>query len=72
VAPASQEKYLKVFNMYAPLFANLSPEAKQKLLKGNYARLFDAARIKVRKWESVHANDPSITPAPTPPSGESN
>jgi hypothetical protein len=55
VAPPSQESYLKVYRMYAPLFAQLTPEAKEKLLKGNYQRLFDAARIKVRQWESAHA-----------------
>ena len=26
-------------------------EARDKTLKGNYARLFDAARVKVRAWE---------------------
>jgi hypothetical protein len=43
--------------MYQPLFAQLTPEAKQKLLKGNYERLFDAARVKVRAWEKQQAND---------------
>ena len=69
VAPADQEKYLKVYNMYQPLFAQLTTEAKQKLLMGNYARLFDAARIKVRTWEQQHANDKMVTPPPTPISG---
>ena len=32
--------------MYQPLFARLTPEAKQKLLKGNYERVFDEARRK--------------------------
>jgi len=27
---------------------------KQKLLKGNYARLFDEARRNVRAWEAAH------------------
>jgi hypothetical protein len=53
----TQEKYLKVFNMYAPLLAELTPDAKNKLLKGNYERLFDARRAKVRAWEKAHAND---------------
>jgi predicted TIM-barrel fold metal-dependent hydrolase len=70
VAPTDQEKYLKVYNMYKPLLAQLTPSTRQKLLKGNYARLFDAARIKVRAWEKLHANDPQITPPPTPPSGD--
>jgi predicted TIM-barrel fold metal-dependent hydrolase len=54
VAPPNQESYLKVYRMYAPLFAQLTPEVKEKLLKGNYQRLFDAARIKVRQWEAAH------------------
>jgi predicted TIM-barrel fold metal-dependent hydrolase len=70
VAPADQEKYLKVYNMYQPLFAQLTPDAKQKLLIGNYERLFDAARIKVRAWEQQHAKDQMATPPPTPSSGE--
>jgi hypothetical protein len=51
VAPDTQEKYLKVYNMYKPLLAKLTPEAKEKLLKGNYRRLFDEARVRVREWE---------------------
>lgn len=54
VAPPNQDSYLKVYRMYAPLFAQLTPEAKDKLLKGNYQRLFDAARIRVRQWETAH------------------
>jgi predicted TIM-barrel fold metal-dependent hydrolase len=55
VAPTSQEKYLKVYDLYAPLFARLTPEASEKLRKGNYQRLFDEARRKVRAWEREHA-----------------
>jgi predicted TIM-barrel fold metal-dependent hydrolase len=54
VAPATQEGYLKVYGMYAPLLAKLKPETRQALLKGNYERLFDAARVKVRAWEKAH------------------
>ncbi|HEY4966228.1 MAG TPA: amidohydrolase family protein [Puia sp.] len=72
VAPPNQETYLKIYYMYLPLFAQLTPEAKQKLLKGNYERLFDAARIKVRAWEKANANQPEIIPAPTPISGMGN
>jgi hypothetical protein len=56
VAPATQDKYLKVYYMYEPLLKQLTPEAKKKLLKGNYARLFDNARQEVRKWEAAHVN----------------
>jgi len=51
VAPKEQAKYLKVYDMYAPLFAKLTPEASEKVRKGNYERLFDEARRKVRAWE---------------------
>jgi len=54
VAPTEQAKYLKVYDMYAPLFAKLTPEASEKLRKGNYERVFDAARIKVRAWERAN------------------
>ncbi|PWU02484.1 MAG: amidohydrolase [Bacteroidetes bacterium] len=69
VAPPSKEKYMKVYNMYAPLLKQLSPDVKQKLLMGNYQRLFDAARVKVRAWEKAHANDSNQVPVPTPSSG---
>jgi hypothetical protein len=55
VAPTEQAKYLKVYDMYAPLFAKLTPEASQKLRLGNYTRLFDRARQRVRAWEAANA-----------------
>jgi hypothetical protein len=55
VAPSSQAKYLKVYDMYAPFFAKLTPEASTKLRLGNYERLFDEGRRKVRAWERAHA-----------------
>ena len=54
VAPSEQAKYLKVYDMYAPLFAKLTPEASEKVRKGNYERLFDAARLRVRAWEKAN------------------
>jgi hypothetical protein len=54
VAPTEQAKYLKVYDMYAPLFARLTLEASEKLRKGNYERLFDEARRKVRAWEKAN------------------
>jgi predicted TIM-barrel fold metal-dependent hydrolase len=51
VAPREQGSYLKVYGMYAPLFAKLTPEASEKVRKGNYERLFDEARRRVRAWE---------------------
>ena len=69
VAPQDQASYLKILDMYKPLFAKLTPDAKQKLLKGNYERLFDAARVKVRAWEKQHVNEPAKVPEPSPSSG---
>ena len=54
VAPSDQEKYLKVYDLYAPLFAKLTPEASEKLRKGNYERVFNEARRKVRAWEKAN------------------
>jgi predicted TIM-barrel fold metal-dependent hydrolase len=54
VAPSDQASYLKIMDMYKPLLDKLTPEAKQKLLKGNYERLFDAAKTKVRAWEKAN------------------
>ena len=53
VAPKSQESYLKVYHMYDPLWQLLTPEASAKVRKGNYERLFDGARHRVRAWEQA-------------------
>ncbi len=57
VAPSDQAKYLKVYDMYAPLFAKLTPDASEKLRKGNYERLFDEARRRVRAWEKANVKE---------------
>src|SRR5215204_5076751 len=54
VAPKDQETYLRVYNQYAPLWKLLDREASEQVRKGNYERLFDAARLKVRAWERAH------------------
>jgi len=69
VAPKDQAGYLKVYDMYAPLFAKLTPEASEKLRKGNYERLFDAARVKVRAWEKANADAPRKEVPRSPISG---
>ena len=51
VAPRDTTQYYAVFNSYRPLWQSLSPEASEKVRKGNYERLFDAARQRVRAWE---------------------
>lgn len=40
VAPATQEKYLKVYNQYGPLWKLLTREAGDKVRTENYARIF--------------------------------
>jgi len=54
VAPSSPEKYFAVFEMYQPLWEQLTPEASQKVRMGNYQRLFDEGRRRVRAWEKAH------------------
>jgi hypothetical protein len=36
------------------MLAKLTPDAREKLLKKNYERLFDEARRKVRAWEKAN------------------
>lgn len=69
VAPATQEKHLKVYHMYDPFWSKLRPETSLAIRKGNYERLFDAARKKVRAWEAANVGRPKAAPAPTPASG---
>ena len=52
VAPPNQEKYLRVYYQYEPLWKALSPEASKKVRQNNYERLFDEARTRVRAWEA--------------------
>ena len=47
--------------MYQPLWENLAPDVRGKVLKGNYERLFDGARERVRAWD--RANPGSIDTA---------
>jgi predicted TIM-barrel fold metal-dependent hydrolase len=59
VAPSNQAGYLKVYTQYAPLFAQLTPEASRKVRIGNYERLFDQARQRVRAWERANVKETS-------------
>jgi hypothetical protein len=54
VAPRDGKAYLGVYHMWDPVWSRLTPEARDKITKGNYVRLFDAARVKVRAWEKAH------------------
>jgi hypothetical protein len=51
VAPKDLDTVLRVYHMWDPVFAQLTPQAKSAILKTNYERLFDAARVRVRAWE---------------------
>jgi hypothetical protein len=55
VAPSGPAPYYAIFDMWAPVFRLLTPDASLKVRKGNYQRLFDEGRRRVRAWESVHA-----------------
>jgi predicted TIM-barrel fold metal-dependent hydrolase len=54
VAPKSAEPYYQVFEMWDPVWKRLTPEASQKVRVGNYERLFDRARVRVRAWEKAN------------------
>jgi len=51
VAPSEPAPYFAVFEMYAPLWKALTPEASRQVRLGNYERLFDEGRRRVREWE---------------------
>ena len=54
VAPPNQEAYLRVYKQYEPLWQLLSRETGEKVRKGNYQRVFDEARRRVRAWEKAN------------------
>jgi hypothetical protein len=54
VSPPDQQFYMAVYEMYQPLWKALKPETGEKIRKGNYTRLFDGARKKVRAWEAAN------------------
>ena len=53
VAPSSIDAMLAVYDTYAPLWEALTPEASEMVRRGNYERLFDRARVRVREWEKA-------------------
>ena len=58
VAPKDTTQYYAVFESYRPLWSQLTPDASFKVRRGNYERLFDAARQKVRAWEKAQGWTP--------------
>ena len=55
VAPPNEEKYLKTYYYYEPLWKALTPEVSEKVRKTNYLRVFDEGRRRVRAWEQTNA-----------------
>jgi hypothetical protein len=54
VAPADQAAQLRVLHLWDRGFAQLTPSASAAIRMGNYQRLFDDARVRVRAWERAH------------------
>jgi len=54
VAPAGAEPYFRVFDLWTPVWKQLTPETSRKVRLGNYERLFDEARRRVRAWEKAN------------------
>jgi hypothetical protein len=54
VSPAGPVPYYAVFNMWAPVWERLTPEASQKVRLRTYERLFNEGRRRVRAWEKAN------------------
>jgi hypothetical protein len=54
VAPASPAAYYAVFDMWTPVWRQLTPEASLKVRKGTYERIFNEGRRRVRDWERAN------------------
>jgi hypothetical protein len=52
--PATPSAYFSVFEMWTPVVRLLTPEAKLKVFKTNYERIFDDGRKRVREWEKAN------------------
>jgi hypothetical protein len=56
VAPSGPAPYYAVFEQWAPIWKRLTPEASQKVRTGNYERIFDEGRRRVRAWEKANVS----------------
>jgi len=54
VAPPDLKSDMHVYEMWQPVFARIKPATRQAVTMGNYERLFDAARTRVRAWEQAN------------------
>ena len=55
VVPEGADQYLHALDLWEPLLDRLDPSAARQLRRGNYERLFDEARSRVRAWEARQA-----------------
>jgi hypothetical protein len=55
VGPTDPAEYYAVYDHYQQLWTELDAAASEKVRRGNYKRLFDEARRRVRAWEAAHA-----------------
>ena len=70
VAPKSRADYLKAFDAYQKLWERLDAETASNVKAKNFERIFDAARVKVREWQSAQIGKrdrPSCNYASPPP-----
>jgi len=54
VAPPDARAYYAVYDMWDPIWSRLTSDASIKVRRGNYERIFDAARQRVRAWERAN------------------
>ena len=54
VAPQGPAPYFAVFDMWAPVWKQLTAAASLKVRRGNYERIFDEGRRRVRAWEKTN------------------
>jgi hypothetical protein len=54
VAPQGPDPYFAVYDMWAPVWRLVTPEASLMIRKANYERIFNEGRMRVREWERLH------------------
>jgi predicted TIM-barrel fold metal-dependent hydrolase len=57
VAPKNVDAMTTVFHIYDPVWKLLTEDASYKVRLGNYKRIFDQARTKVRAWEKANVKE---------------
>ena len=70
VAPSGIDAQMKVYETYQPLGDALKPEVCQMVTIGNFERLFDEGRKRVRGWERAHVAAPTAPSGPFPQNGD--